>query len=242
MKDPIVRRIAEINRDFYSNYAEPFSQTRSHLQPGVLRLLQELPADACILDIGCGSAQVTAWLADHATPHRYIGVDASEELLRIASSRELPFPAEFHFADLLSTAWHQPLKGNTFDRVFLFAVLHHIPGVENRLSIVRTIANLLRPNGQLWMSNWQFLRDPKLAARVIPWPAVGITAGDLEESDYLLDWRQGGMAHRYVHIIEEGERMMLAQNSGFIERSAFKSDGKSGDGSDYSIWEKAFSA
>jgi 2-polyprenyl-3-methyl-5-hydroxy-6-metoxy-1,4-benzoquinol methylase len=238
MNNHSINLIAELNRNFYRGYAQPFAQTRGKIQPGVRRLLETLPANMRILDVGCGSAPLIDELAASHAPGLYVGMDSSAELLHIASTRAHPFPMEFHAADLLSPSWNNFYSGKPFDRIFLFAVLHHIPGYENRLSILRSLADMLEPKGQVWMSNWQFQRNPALVARVIPWTTLGIEAQELEEGDFLLDWREGGYSQRYVHVISENERGALAGASGFYEKTFFFSDGKWRNGSDYSIWEK----
>jgi tRNA (uracil-5-)-methyltransferase TRM9 len=203
----------------------------------VLRLLPRVSNGARILDLGCGSAETAHWLAVNGKLESFVGWDASAELLEIAAARAYPFAASFQQADLLAPPW-QELAAGRFDRIFLFAVLHHIPGLTHREAVLRAATRLLAEGGQLWMSNWQFLRDPKYAARVLPWSDAGIDARQLEPNDFLLDWRQGGHGLRYVHIVSDEERAHLARLAGCAEKEFFFSDGMDQRGADYSIWEK----
>jgi SAM-dependent methyltransferase len=238
MNEEQAEQLVKINGDFYRTFASPFAQSRERLQPGVKRLLATVPSGARILDLGCGSAQTARWLAANGRLESYAGWDASAELLQIASARTYPFPAVFRQADLLSAPW-QDLAGARFDRIFLFAVLHHIPGFVYRERILRALTGVLADGGQVWMSNWQFLRDPKYAARILPWGEAAVDESKVEPGDYLLDWRMGGRGLRYVHILGAEERTRLASAAGFIEWECFEADGKGERGSDYSVWGKA---
>jgi hypothetical protein len=91
--------------------------------------------------------------------------------------------------------------------------------------------------GRLYLSHWQFLSSPRLRARVLPWESAGISESDVDPGDYLLDWRQGGYALRYVHHFSEEELAVLAEETGFQARETFLSDGEGGVLGLYQVWE-----
>ena len=122
--------------------------------------------------------------------------------------------------------------------VTAFSVLHHIPSKEIRLDMLRTIHELLADNGRLILSNWQFLNSEKLRARIQDWSRVGLSSGDVDSGDYLLDWRSGGEGLRYVHHFREDELQALADSSGFQIQDVFYSDGETGNLSLYQVWQK----
>ena len=143
----------------------------------------------------------------------------------------------------LDTAENTPTRptmvGNdTFDIIFSFATLHHIPSHELRLDILRTAHDLLAKGGRFIHSNWQFLNSPRLRGRVQEWSQIGLTESDMDENDYLLDWRSGGTGLRYVHHFSEGELAELAESSGFSIVETFYSDGKEGNLAVYQTWQK----
>jgi hypothetical protein len=115
-------------------------------------------------------------------------------------------------------------------------VLHHIPGEKLRLDILKTIHNLLAEGGRFIHSNWQFLNSPRLRQRVRKWSEVGLSESDVDEDDYLLDWRSGGTGLRYVHHFSEAELAELAESSGFEIVETFYSDGKEGNLGIYQVW------
>lgn len=95
---------------------------------------------------------------------------------------------------------------------------------------------MLVPDGILFLSGWQFQRSERLRKRVVAWSEIGVNESDLEEGDYLLDWRHESRGLRYVHVIRAQERLTLAEQTGFSENETFESDGKEGNLADYAVW------
>jgi len=62
---------------------------------------------------------------------------------------------------------------------------------------------------------------------------------DVDECDYLLDWRSGGTGLRYVHYFSEEELAKMAESSGFRVVETFYSDGKEGNLAIYQVWRKS---
>jgi hypothetical protein len=101
------------------------------------------------------------------------------------------------------------------------------------------VHHLLKPGGVFLHSNWQFLNSPRLAARVQPWAAAGMSSEELDAGDYLLDWRSGGQALRYVHLFNAEELQGLADQHGFRVLDTFLSDGEGGQLGLYGIWSRS---
>jgi hypothetical protein len=89
----------------------------------------------------------------------------------------------------------------------------------------------------LFLSNWQFLNSVRLRSRIQPWEAVGLTRDQVDEGDYLMDWRRGGYGLRYVHHFSETELSELAHATGFKITETFYSDGEGERLSIYQTWE-----
>lgn len=235
MNPTTLSHLLELNRQFYQAFALPFSATRQRLQPGVLRILETISPEDDLLDLGCGNGELAHELARCGHAGAYTGLDFSTPLLEQAS---LGQPSNFRFvqADLSSPDWDTSLQGEPYDAVLLFAVLHHIPGVEARLHILRKVKPLLAQGGRFIHSEWQFLNSPRLAARIQPWESIGLSQADVDPGDYLLDWRQGGHGMRYVHHFSEPELHDLAQAAGFEVMETFLSDGENGRLGLYQVW------
>jgi SAM-dependent methyltransferase len=240
MKPSVAQRLIDLNRKFYTDFGESFSATRGRIQPGVQRVLDSLDGHETILDLGCGNGELARTLARDGHRGAYLGLDFSLPLLADAESVPEGFSAEFREADLVQFSVDS-VQSSVTDRwslITAFAVLHHIPGEKLRLDILKTIHNLLAEGGRLIHSNWQFLNSPRLRLRVRAWSEIGFTEADVDENDYLLDWRSGGTGFRYVHHFSEAELNELAESSGFKIVDTFYSDGKEGNLGIYQVWMK----
>jgi len=238
VKPDIAQRLLALNRKFYSDFGHEFSATRGRIQPGVRRILDSLNGDETILDLGCGNGELARTLARNSHHGAYLGLDFSLPLLAGAESMPDGLPAEFREADLtqLSAMKDQLSVADSWSLVTAFAVLHHIPSQDLRLELLKTIHGLLAPGGHFIHSNWQFLNSPRLRHKVQKWSEAGLTESDLDEDDYLLDWRSGGKGLRYVHHFSEAELSDLAESSGFQIIESFYSDGREGNLAIYQQW------
>ncbi len=238
MDAAVAQRLIALNKEFYQNLAEPFSATRAQLQPGVLRVLKDVPDSANILDLGCGNGGVARELARRGHKGQYVGVDFSDELIKVASLQVEGLQFTFIQADLTFADWNlqPPLPNLRFDFIFAFAVLHHLPSRELRLIFLRQVSRVMAPAGQLVLSNWQFLNSPRLQARIQPWSEIGLSDDQVDQDDYLLDWRSGGRGLRYIHHFDSEELAALAAEAGFQVEDEFLSDGKTGNLALYQKW------
>jgi len=93
-----------------------------------------------VVDLGCGSGEITRLLHDHLGARETLGIDSSVNMLE----RATPFVAQglrFEYGDIASFA-----ANAAWDLVFSNAVLHWLPDHPNLLA--RLIA-AVRPRGQL---------------------------------------------------------------------------------------------
>jgi SAM-dependent methyltransferase len=238
MDSTTAARLIALNQDFYTRFGDSFSATRHRIQPGVRRVLEMLKGDEHILDLGCGNGELARELAQRGHHGSYLGVDFSLPLLRDAESQPEGFSAAFQQADLTaleSSTFN--LHPSSFDLAFSFATLHHIPSMELRVNVLRTVHQLLKSDGLFIHSNWQFLNSEKLKARIQPWAVAAISESDVDAGDYLLDWRSGGAGLRYVHHFNEVELQDLAATTDFQIQDVFYSDGETGNLGLYEIWK-----
>lgn len=247
MKPEVLARLVTLNQQFYQTFASQFSATRMRLQPGVRRILANLEAYLNILDLGCGNGELARELSRRCHQGIYVGLDFSSALLREAQKAPLsPLRAAFLRIDLTQSGWsmvlrslcetHFALNEAKFEVVLAFAVLHHIPGAELRRKILCEARQLLTPEGRFIHSEWQFLNSPRWRARIQPWEQIGLSPRDVDQGDYLLDWRHGGYGLRYVHLFSEDELKELASQAGFSIEETFYSDGEGGKSGIYQIW------
>lgn len=103
----------------------------------VMALLDPQSGEA-ILDIGCGTGELTAEIAE--TGANVIAIDGSDDMLQRA--KELFPTVDFRNQDIRDLSFN-----NEFDAVFSNAVLHWIPR-EDQALVCRNIAKALKPHGR----------------------------------------------------------------------------------------------
>ena len=250
MDEIVSKRLLDINDKFYQSFGAAFAETRHRIQPGVQRIVDERITPGTWLDIGCGSGVLGQRLAQRGLQGSYLGLDFSEPLLTEARqgaedlALHLGFELAYQPANLLMPDWADGLTASSYDGILAFAVLHHLPDAQKRGQLIRQIHGLLKPGGVFIHSEWQFDHNPKLAARVQPWSMAGLSADDVEQGDYLLDWRhytagQGDEPGlRYVHLFTEAELKTMSEFAGFTILEQFESDGKTGNLGLYQVWQK----
>ncbi|RJQ44567.1 MAG: class I SAM-dependent methyltransferase [Anaerolineaceae bacterium] len=245
----IVERIVALNREFYQTFSESFSSTRYQVQPGVRRVSKRFPASGNILDVGCGNGNLMQILQKNGFSGTYVGVDFSENLIKEsqhtfqALDGHPAFQTHFSVFDLVMSDWNEFPVEMDWDVICAFAVFHHIPGKENRSRIFRHIHSMLRPKSEFIFSVWQPQNSKRLAKRFQAWNEVGLLESDVDEGDFLLDWKaeqsaDNKVGFRYVHIYNDEELQELAAEIGFSIIERFYSDGKGGNLGLYQIWQE----
>jgi 2-polyprenyl-3-methyl-5-hydroxy-6-metoxy-1,4-benzoquinol methylase len=240
MQPETAEKLRQLNHQFYQTFAASFSETRKQLQPGVLRILDTLPPQANVLDLGCGNGELARALEKCGHLGTYTGLDFSTKMLEVAEEAldGTDLKANFAQADLTTPDWDQGLGLTLYDIIVAFAVLHHIPGDEIRQQLLEKANSLLANDARLVMSNWQFLNSKRLSERIQPWSKVELSEEDVDKNDYILDWRRDGHGLRYVHHFSASELHQLAAKTGFRVIGIFTSDGEGGNLAMYQIWGK----
>jgi len=257
MQAETIYKLLELNRNFYHNFGEAFAATRRRIQPGIRRLLEEIPPNGNYLDVGCGSGALALEWANQGRQGMYFGLDFRFTLLGEAQVSMLKadtgsLSIRFAGADLSHEDWPDVIDRaadedervpGLWDGALAFAVLHHIPGIDLRLRILRQIRNLLKDGANFYHSEWQFQHSEKLMARRQPWNSVGIEENAVDEGDTLLDWRhvmpeqEGEVGLRYVHLFNRDELAYLAKAASFEIIDEFESDGQGGKLGLYQTWQ-----
>ncbi len=257
MTKDTVNQLNNLNNDFYETIGKYFNHTRNYVWEGWINLIdpvKNITDRPNVLELGCGNGRFLEFLLNSdITPNYFLGLDASKFLLERATERQniLDFKqAEFLQSDLILENWSQLAKSKLigdskkYDLICFFGLMHHIPGDENRLSIIKKSAELLSPNGLLIFTTWQYLDVPRLKRRIISKTSsilndlmskYVIDINELAENDNILDWQKGLIAYRFSHYYTKSEIENLCNLSGLDILENFEADGKEGNVNRYFI-------
>ena len=241
MDKETTEKLLALNREFYATFARPFAGSRPVSDPALVSILPHIPQRARVLDVGCGNGRLAALLDQERPGSTYLGVDAVPELVELARAQAnhlTTISAECRVADITRTGWSSSLPDVPFDCAAVLAVLHHIPGFDLRVQVLRESASLLEPDGCLILSTWQFLDNARMRRKVVDWAEVDIAVKSLEPGDYLLDWKREGRGLRYCHLVDEAELKRLAAESSLRVRETFRAGGREGNLSLFAVLDR----
>lgn len=93
-----------------------------------------------VLEVGCGTGQITPWLAAAVRPGRVLAVDFSPAMLAEARSKHVP--AELRCLDVCA----EPPPCRAFDLILCFQCFPHF---RDRATALRHLGTGLKPEGRL---------------------------------------------------------------------------------------------
>jgi arsenite methyltransferase len=103
--------------------------------------LMNIPVNARVLDVGCGSGWATRLMAEKARDGCVVGVDISDEMVRFARETSASYSnVDFRFA----SAERLPLQDGEFTHAFSMESLYYYADMLNALREVRRV---LKPGG-----------------------------------------------------------------------------------------------
>lgn len=160
-------------------------------QPELLRLLDDGIVNGLVLDVGCGTGELSLEMARRGL--KVVGVDASPRAIGRARQKALEqhLPVLFEVVDALTMK---------FDRRFDTAVdcgLFHVFSDDERTSYVRSLTNVVRPQGRLVLICFSELEQREGGPR-------RVTQAELRDS-FDPDWSFEVLrAARFDSLIHEG--------------------------------------
>lgn len=203
----------------YNLIAADFSRTRGEVWPEMKFLFGHIKEGDKVLDLGCGNGRFFKFFKERGA--EYIGVDNSEELIKLAQKKH-PY-AYFQVADALKL----PFPDNFFDKVYSIAVLHHIPSKKFRVQFLKETKRVLKPKGLLILSVWKFHKKKEILYFIKYTILKLLKKSKLDFKDVLEPW--AGKIERYYHWFSQKEIIDLAEEGGFRvkERGIIKNENSS---------------
>ena len=161
---------------------------------------------------------------------------------------------------LLIGTFAERLPRVSCDVAVAFGVMHHLATFEHRAAVLESLVASLRPGGFAVVSFWQFLNDPRLAAKAEATTADGRARHRLPplgSGDVLLGWQHAENVFRFCHHTSDSEIDALLSICGIVrqdgtaagespvpadvslrEIARFSADGKTGDLNRYLVLQR----
>ena len=113
------------------------SMERGHRPVGEQAIeAMQLPADARVLDVGCGSGWATRLIAQQATAGRVVGIDISDEMVQLGRDTSADYVnVEFHVA----SAERLPFADGEFTHAFSMESLYYYEDMGLALREIRRV-------------------------------------------------------------------------------------------------------
>lgn len=249
-------QLSRITSEFYAQQAQSFSATRQMPWQGWQKCLDAMPQllageKPSVLDVGCGNLRFARFLCDEAgiVLSKYFAVDNCKPLVESGDAGAQVFELAFIELDVIKSLLDNTLSSRltvpACDLVVAFGFLHHVPGAENRLQLLRTLLEKTKPGGFVCVSFWQFMNSQKFAAKAQETTAQGLQAlhldaSELEEHDYLIGWQDKANTWRYCHHFSQKEldELLASLGSDVQICTQFSADGKDNDLNRYVILQR----
>ena len=136
------------------------------------------------------------------------GGDASGQGTNLPEKTTVDLRALDIVESLLDGTFADRLPRNPHDLAVAFGLMHHLPTFALRARVLEGLLGSLRPGGFAVVSFWQFLNDPRVAAKAATVTAEGRATHRLppfQENDFLLGWQHAEGVYRFCHHTPEDE-------------------------------------
>jgi len=125
---------------------------RGHLVDGIL---EDLPPDGRIADVGAGTGTLAIALARAAPATDVIAIEPDPKTLEIAKGKSGAHAVDWQSA----LADDLPVADESCDRVVMSLLLHHLDPTQKRAALTEA-HRVLRPSGRLHIADWGPAQDP----------------------------------------------------------------------------------
>ncbi|MHC4591510.1 MAG: class I SAM-dependent methyltransferase [Planctomycetota bacterium] len=190
-------------RVHYDNVAEKYEAVNQGIDRVLGRL--SLPAEASVLDIGCGTGNLTFRLPEKGSPRRVVGVDVSDGVLDVARRHAREAGLE-GFEFIRASALDLPFDDGEFDFVVSNMVFHLVPDQKGAYAeVVRVLKQagraVLQMQGgaavgpelmDIFRRAWREVlpgREPPCLVQDVTAARVGDHLASLAVDDFDISWR-----------------------------------------------------
>jgi tRNA (uracil-5-)-methyltransferase TRM9 len=184
------------SEDSWNTIADSFDETRHKPWGFVIDFIASLAPDCIIADIGCGNGRHLMKCIEKF--QICIGFDISEKLLRITKNKINNCQNDISL--IQGNLVYLPFKDDSFNAILYIAALHNIKQREYRISSLKEVNRVLKPNGKALLSVWSRQQDRFR-------DFLGKKHDSLsEKGDILVSWKKDNLnVSRFYHLYTKQE-------------------------------------
>lgn len=203
----------------YEDIAEHYNETRKkHLMPlwgELVKYAKKIKEGESVLDAGCGNGRLLE--AFEGKKIKYVGIDQNEKLIEMARKQK---PENiFYSGNLLELG---KVSEYNFDYLISVAVLHHIPGSNMRIEVLRQFKNKIDKDGEILFTVWNMWsikwKKKKFRQAIFKFLLLKIIKKNkMDFGDILMDWKNPEgqiVSKRYYHAFTRGELKRIVKKAG----------------------------
>lgn len=150
-------KLNKIEFALMNNPIRAFIQEKHEVR--VLRRMTPITDIGIALEIGCGNGYGTKLIKENFCPKRIEAVDLDEKMIRIARRKNRDSSIQYHVMDAATLSF----ADRTFDAVFDFGIIHHIPNWKDCISEMHRV---LKDHGEVILEEISIDTFSPLAGRI----------------------------------------------------------------------------
>ena len=139
-------------KNIYEIIAKHFNNTRTYTWDWVSDFIDNLQNNSLVYDLGCGNGRNMI-----NKNINFIGIDNCDNFIEICKKKNLNV--------INANITKIPLPDNSADAIICIATFHHLYTNENRLTALKEIKRLIKPNCKILISVWS-INQPKKTRKI----------------------------------------------------------------------------
>lgn len=197
-------------RDTWNQIAIYFDKRRSERWEKCIDYINLIPANSCVIDLGCGNGRHLIPLAEKA--NRAYGLDISEKMLETARKNNRAKCTNISL--IQGSVATLPFHDNSFDAGLFIATLHHVPTNQKRIQALSEIKRVLKPEGTLLISVWARYQERFVLHFIYDFISRLLFHRAGEYGDILVEWKHEEKVSRFYHLFTLNEIKQLILEAG----------------------------
>jgi tRNA (cmo5U34)-methyltransferase len=208
-----MEQLEQFYDDLSSNYTDLIKKCVPRYQEMLYRMFQYIPENfkpKRIIDLGCGTGNLTREILDHFPDAEIHALDLSEEILDECKKR---FPNAHNITYIKADFKHMKLEPNTYDLVMSSIAIHHIED-PFKIQLYNDVFRALKDNSLfIFADQTRGITDEIYFNNIACWKVEALKLGSTEENWKM--WMDHQDAHD--HHSPVGWHLHQLEDTGFTQ-------------------------